>query len=116
MSVASRKGIIAVRGVADTITITAYRLTNIFESRILGVVLAVSARLDPTMSVSRTIHRTVLLAFLATATMVFPTTAKATWYGENVANGSDIMMMDVCWPWWPESTYFANFNFATNPS
>lgn len=115
MSVASRKGIIAVRGVADTITITAYRLTNIFESRILGVVLAVSARLDPTMSVSRSIHRTVFLAFMATATMVLPTTAKATWYGENVANGSDIMMMDVCWPWWPESTYFANFNFAINP-
>lgn len=44
------------------------------------------------------------------------TPAAATWYGENVANGSDIMMMDVRWPWWPESTYFANFNFATNPS
>ena len=42
--------------------------------------------------------------------------ARATWYGENVADGSDIMMMDVRWPWWPESTYFANWNFATNPT
>ena len=41
---------------------------------------------------------------------------RATWYGENVADGSDIMMMDVRWPWWPESTYFANWNFAVNPS
>ena len=45
---------------------------------------------------------------------LFP--ARATWYGENVADGSDIMMMDVRWPWWPESTYFANWNFATNPT
>ena len=37
---------------------------------------------------------------------------RATWYGENVEKGSDIMMMDVRWPWWGESTYFANFNFA----
>jgi hypothetical protein len=41
--------------------------------------------------------------------------AHATWYGENVANGADMMMMDVRWPWWPESTYFANWNFAFNP-
>ena len=25
-------------------------------------------------------------------------------------------MMDVRWPWWPESTYFANCNFGTNPT
>lgn len=42
--------------------------------------------------------------------------AHATWYGENVEKGSDIMMMDVRWPWWPESTYFANWNFGTNPT
>ncbi|AQT69176.1 putative protein related to plant photosystem II stability/assembly factor [Anaerohalosphaera lusitana] len=39
----------------------------------------------------------------------------ATWYGENVDDGADIMMMDVRWPWWPESTYYANWNFNTNP-
>ena len=53
---------------------------------------------------------------MAGLAIVLATPAAATWYGENVANGSDIMMMDVRWPWWPESTYFANFNFATNPS
>ncbi len=42
--------------------------------------------------------------------------AYATWYGENVGNGADIMMMDIRWPWWPESTYFANWNFNTNPN
>lgn len=25
-------------------------------------------------------------------------------------------MMDVCSPWWPESTYLANWNFATIPT
>jgi hypothetical protein len=53
------------------------------------------------------------LAFLL-AGVVLP--ARATWYGENVAKGSDIMMMDVRWPWWPESTYFANWNFTTAPT
>ena len=42
--------------------------------------------------------------------------AQATWYGENVEKGSDIMMMDVRWPWWPESTYFANWNFRHGPT
>ena len=41
---------------------------------------------------------------------------RATWYGENITDGSDIMMMEVRWPWWPESTYYANWNFATKPS
>ncbi len=36
----------------------------------------------------------------------------ATWYGENVAPGADIMMVDVRWPCWRESTYYANFNFG----
>jgi hypothetical protein len=53
------------------------------------------------------------LAFLALAA---PVPAHATWYGENVEKGSDIMMMDVRWPWWPESTYYANWNFGTNPT
>lgn len=41
---------------------------------------------------------------------------EASWYGESVENGADIMLMDVCWPFWPESTYSAIWNFGTNPS
>ncbi len=41
--------------------------------------------------------------------------AFATWYGVNVEKGADIMMMDVRWPWWPESTYFANWNYHLLP-
>ncbi len=37
------------------------------------------------------------------------------WYGENVDSGADIIMMDIRWPWWSESTYSANFNIATIP-
>jgi hypothetical protein len=56
------------------------------------------------------------LAAVAVLTLALASSARATWYGENVAKGSDIMMMDVRWPWWPESTYFANWNFATSPT
>jgi hypothetical protein len=41
--------------------------------------------------------------------------ARATWYSENVENGADIVMMDLRWPWWPSSTYFANWNCGFNP-
>lgn len=41
--------------------------------------------------------------------------SKATWYGENVEPGADIMMMDLRWPWWAESTYSANWNIASLP-
>ena len=45
-----------------------------------------------------------------------PTIAShATWYGENVEPGADIMMMDLRWPWWAESTYSANWNIASLP-
>ena len=33
--------------------------------------------------------------------------AQATWFGENVEDGADIMMMDLRYPWWAESTYSA---------
>jgi len=36
--------------------------------------------------------------------------AQAFWYGETVKKGSDIMMMDLRWPFWSESTYYANWN------
>ena len=41
--------------------------------------------------------------------------SKATWYGENIEPGADIMMMDLRWPWWAESTYSANWNIASLP-
>lgn len=40
--------------------------------------------------------------------------AQATWFGENVEDGADIMMMDLRYPWWAESTYNAHWNFAFN--
>jgi len=43
------------------------------------------------------------------------TVAYATWYGENVESGADIMMMDIRWPWWAETTYSANWNISTVP-
>lgn len=47
------------------------------------------------------------LAILCSAT-------RACWYGENVENGSDIVMMELRYPYWPVSTYFAcwNMNFV----
>lgn len=41
--------------------------------------------------------------------------ARATWYSENIADGSDIIMMDLRWPWWPSGSYFANWNSGFNP-
>ena len=46
----------------------------------------------------------VLLAALAA------TPVHAFWYGESVRSGSDIIMMDLRWPFWAESTYYANWN------
>ena len=49
--------------------------------------------------------------------LVIATSAvQAQWYGEDVASGADIIMMDIRWPWWSESTYSANFNVATIPA
>ena len=41
--------------------------------------------------------------------------ARATWYRENVADGADLIMMDLRWPYWPSGTYFANWNSSFNP-
>lgn len=54
------------------------------------------------------------LIFLLAALGVSP--ARATWYGENVEVGNDIMFMDVRWPWWAESSYYACWNFKTKPN
>jgi len=55
------------------------------------------------------------ILFLSFALALFPPLAHATWYGENVERGADIMMMDIRWPWWAETTYCANWNFGTVP-
>ena len=60
---------------------------------------------------------TTIIAKIAIVILVFyPANLRATWYGENVESGSNVMMMDVCWPFWPESTYSAIWNFGTNPT
>jgi len=41
--------------------------------------------------------------------------ARATWYSENVAEGADLIMMDLRWPWWPSGTYYANWNSGFLP-
>ena len=37
--------------------------------------------------------------------------SRGTWYEEVMeSGGADIAMMDLRWPWWPSSTYYANWN------
>ena len=48
--------------------------------------------------------------------IVATSTVQAQWYGEDIASGADVIMMDIRWPWWAESTYSANFNIATIPA
>ena len=47
-----------------------------------------------------------------------PAAARATWYQENIEGGSEIIMMDLRWPWWCSGTYYANWNtgFVGAPS
>lgn len=47
--------------------------------------------------------------------VLLTTSARATWYKENIQNGADIIMMDLRWPWWPSGTYYANWNSSFNP-
>ncbi|MGC6465530.1 MAG: VPS10 domain-containing protein [Akkermansiaceae bacterium] len=39
-----------------------------------------------------------------------PRASHATWYEEVMKPGADIIMMDLRWPWWPNATYYANWN------
>jgi len=52
---------------------------------------------------------------LAACALLFSSAARATWYGEGVESGADIMMMDLRWPWWPSGTYYANWNTGIKP-
>ena len=56
-----------------------------------------------------------ILTPILLAAMLPSVPARATWYGENVEPGADIMMMDLRWPWWAESTYSANWNIGSLP-
>jgi len=55
-------------------------------------------------------HSTRLAFTAAIMALVLAAPARAFWYGESVRNGSDIIMMDLRWPFWSESTYYANWN------
>ncbi len=54
-------------------------------------------------------NRILSILFLLLAS---PPAARATWFGENVEKGADIMMMDLRYPFWAESTYNAHWNFS----
>jgi hypothetical protein len=55
--------------------------------------------------------RLVFLFFVACSSLFsFARPAQATWYNENIEDGSDIVMMDLRWPWWASGTYYANWN------
>lgn len=43
-------------------------------------------------------------------------TVQATWYKESAPGGSDIIMMDLRWPWWASGTYYANWNTGVVPN
>ena len=52
---------------------------------------------------------------LAAFVLLAPGCLRATWYNENIEDGSEIVMMDLRWPWWPPGTYYANWNTGFNP-
>jgi len=63
----------------------------------------------------KTTLRKCLFLHLALILLVHCSVAWATWYGEGVESGADIMMMDLRWPWWPSGTYYANWNSGIKP-
>ena len=67
------------------------------------------------MSRTRRNLRSSVPVFVAFALLVSADAARATWYGEGVESGADVMMMDLRWPWWPSGTYYANWNSGVKP-
>ena len=59
--------------------------------------------------------KALVLAALSTASISVPYLSHAVWYGEGVPENSDIVMMDLRWPYWPGNTYFANWNSSILP-
>lgn len=54
-------------------------------------------------------HLLTILLILATLA------SNACWYGDKIKPGSDIIMLDIMYPYWPESTYFACWNINMYP-
>lgn len=54
-----------------------------------------------------------LLILLLGFCLSFP--AMASWYRDHVEDGADIIMVDLLYPYWPESTYFACWNLNMYP-
>jgi PA14 domain len=63
----------------------------------------------------RFVRSVALCGTLAAGILASAGRAHATWYSENIRDGSDIIMMDLRWPWWPCATYYANWNSGFNP-
>ena len=57
----------------------------------------------------------VVLSVVIMLAATTPTPVDATWYGEGVESGADIVMMDLRWPWWASGTYYANWNISFQP-
>ena len=59
-----------------------------------------------------------LTRFLRLSVLLFLTQhpVQATWYKENAPGDSDIIMMDLRWPWWASGTYYANWNTGVVPN
>ena len=77
-------------------------------------VTALEVHNEPNQPPMMNFARRLILSF-ATIISLTPGPLRATWYQEKVANGSDIIMMDLRWPWWPSGTYYANWNTSFNP-
>lgn len=53
--------------------------------------------------------------FLLSLWLLLTLPASASWYGDEVKAGSDIIMVDLLYPYWPESTYFSCWNLDMFP-
>ncbi len=48
--------------------------------------------------------------------LCFSIPALGSWYQDHVEDGADIIMVDLLYPYWPESTYFACWNLNMYPN
>ena len=53
--------------------------------------------------------------FLLSLWLLLTLPVSASWYGDEVKAGSDIIMVDLLYPYWPESTYFSCWNLDMFP-
>ena len=57
----------------------------------------------------------VMTRFLLSLWLLLTLPVSASWYGDEVKAGSDIIMVDLLYPYWPESTYFSCWNLDMFP-